>query len=280
MEGSWSQSNNADNDYLFNGIERNEEFGLNWDMAEYRAYDAAIGRWNQVDPLAAYKPDITPYRFGFNNPILYIDPAGLFESKRKAKQYAKDNGIKTGLFRRNKVIKQNDGSYAIENKKIGSSTFDDAELGVVTGGLAVAPSKTVNTAGGMFIGGEKREPVQGIMGNLGFLYSGGIENGIRYNRNGYPIARAPIMGEPLFGSPRVPKGEFWYNLVTKKGQKGGTFISKTGKYFRFLKEKIKSPKLSTSKGNPTKFINQSDDEMRKFHENGAKLMKKVMEDFN
>ncbi len=44
-------------------------------------YDATLGRWFVVDPLAEKSPDLTPYRFGFNNPIRYFDIAGLYEGQ-------------------------------------------------------------------------------------------------------------------------------------------------------------------------------------------------------
>jgi len=42
-------------------------------------YDPVIGRWSVVDPLADLAPDWTPYRYGFNNPLKYTDPTGMFE---------------------------------------------------------------------------------------------------------------------------------------------------------------------------------------------------------
>lgn len=48
-------------------------------MAPFRLYDAAIGRWTKTDAVAEWAPDQTPYRFGFNNPIKYSDPIGLWE---------------------------------------------------------------------------------------------------------------------------------------------------------------------------------------------------------
>jgi uncharacterized protein RhaS with RHS repeats len=76
-----------------------------------------VGRFTSVDPLAVNAFAWTSYRYGFDNPISYIDPEGLFEKKADAKKYAKDNNIKTGIFRANKIAKQDDGSFAIENQK-------------------------------------------------------------------------------------------------------------------------------------------------------------------
>jgi hypothetical protein len=45
----------------------------------FRSYDAQLGRFHKIDPLADLAPGINPYRFGFNNPISMNDPTGLYE---------------------------------------------------------------------------------------------------------------------------------------------------------------------------------------------------------
>jgi RHS repeat-associated protein len=68
------------NAYKFNsGTELTKDFG--WQMYDtpFRSYDAQLGRFHQIDPLADLAPGINPYRFGFNNPISLNDPTGLYE---------------------------------------------------------------------------------------------------------------------------------------------------------------------------------------------------------
>ncbi len=58
-------------------VEREEATG--WDETDFRPYDSQIGRFFQVDQLAEWDFDWTPYRYAYNNPIFYNDPTGLWE---------------------------------------------------------------------------------------------------------------------------------------------------------------------------------------------------------
>lgn len=44
---------------------------------DWRGYDAQLGRFSAIDKLASKYPTITPYHYGYNNPIRFIDPTGL-----------------------------------------------------------------------------------------------------------------------------------------------------------------------------------------------------------
>jgi len=71
--GQENRSTGVEN-FLFNGIERETELDLGWDLAFFRSYDPTIGRWNQIDPKASERE--SPY-VGFSNmPNFYIDPLG------------------------------------------------------------------------------------------------------------------------------------------------------------------------------------------------------------
>ncbi len=61
--------------YKFTGKEQDPETDLTYFGARY--YDAALGIWLGVDPLAEKYPAISPFTYVFNNPIKYIDPTGM-----------------------------------------------------------------------------------------------------------------------------------------------------------------------------------------------------------
>ena len=63
--------------YGFGGKEQQAELDLNWLDFGARNYDAALGRWMNMDMLAEVTYSHNPYHFAFNNPIYFIDPDGL-----------------------------------------------------------------------------------------------------------------------------------------------------------------------------------------------------------
>jgi len=84
-DGPWMINDAAkDNPYQYNGKELNLDHGLNWSDYGARWYDACLGRWSSVDPLAESAMGWTPYRYGFNNPLSYTDPNGMLESSNKS----------------------------------------------------------------------------------------------------------------------------------------------------------------------------------------------------
>lgn len=68
------------NRYQFQGYETQKDLDLNWYDAKARMYDAALGKFLSIDPLAEKTSNYTPYHFVLNNPAVLIDPTGTTHS--------------------------------------------------------------------------------------------------------------------------------------------------------------------------------------------------------
>jgi len=74
----------ATNRYLYNGKELQSDY--NFDLYDYgaRFYDAQLGRWHSIDPLAEKYYGWSPYNYVMNNPIILLDTDGKEPIKPQA----------------------------------------------------------------------------------------------------------------------------------------------------------------------------------------------------
>ena len=82
--------------YKYNGKELDTKKGLNWYDYGARHYDAALGRWFVVDPLAEKYYAWSPYAYCLNNPAGLIDEEGKSPISVFAKYMAKQ-GVKSQM---------------------------------------------------------------------------------------------------------------------------------------------------------------------------------------
>jgi RHS repeat-associated protein len=73
LEGRTYQS--EEGKFKFTGKERDEESFYDYFGARY--YDARVGRWGQVEPLLDKYPQISPYVYSLDNPLIVIDKNGM-----------------------------------------------------------------------------------------------------------------------------------------------------------------------------------------------------------
>jgi len=104
IRDEWSVQTGRDN-YGYTGKELDRENGLNYFGGRY--FDALTGVWNSVDPLWAKYPSLSPYTYGAQNPLKFIDTDGKDIFVVLSGWANVDAG---------KPLKSDNGSYALLNE--------------------------------------------------------------------------------------------------------------------------------------------------------------------
>ena len=103
------------NKYLYNGKELQDDFGLDWYDCGARFYDAEVGRFHTIDPLAEKYMGISTYTYCVNNPIIFIDPNGMEIDEGSKKEWERQKGYVTK--ERDRLNKKSDRLAAKAEKK-------------------------------------------------------------------------------------------------------------------------------------------------------------------
>ncbi|WP_374172974.1 DUF6443 domain-containing protein [Flavobacterium tructae] len=138
----------SNNNYKFQGQERQDELGLNWDSFKYRNYDMAIGRFMSVDPLTEKYMDWGPYVFSGNRVIDSrelegLEPVEAGKTKNSNMLVITANGRAGGMY--GDEIKGN--NTLISNLPDGYNKGDDGLSLLGQSGFGVGNATIINYAG-------------------------------------------------------------------------------------------------------------------------------------
>ncbi len=78
--------------YNYLNRELESRIGLHHIETDYRHYEPSLGRFSGIDLFSEQMYEQTPYRYGYNNPIVYSDATGLFETRDEAHSFMMAHG--------------------------------------------------------------------------------------------------------------------------------------------------------------------------------------------
>ncbi len=80
MDGLPNTDVSLANKYLYNGKELQTDFGLDWYDYGARFYDTELGRFHTIDPLSEKYSFQSPFVYGADNPVRFVDFMGMSAS--------------------------------------------------------------------------------------------------------------------------------------------------------------------------------------------------------
>ena len=165
-----SNGNSVAQKFKYNGKELEEDLGLNTYAYGWRDYDPAIGRFNKIDRFAGKYMDKTPYHYGGNNPISFVDIAGdsIIDITRSNGKILIQNSPKT-------KDGKNFTNTIVINKNVKISHVTDKSAGIVNDAMVAIEDNEVTVTSGY------RSPEK----QANAMYTNLQNKGIKHQKNLY-----------------------------------------------------------------------------------------------
>ena len=108
----------ANSSYTFSAKEKDFETGLSYFGSRYYSSDLSV--WLSVDPMSDDYPYQSNYVYCSNNPLMIVDPNGMFETRAEAQKYRKEHHTGGSIHKRSKHDNYS-GNYSIVNRRTNTS---------------------------------------------------------------------------------------------------------------------------------------------------------------
>ena len=108
-------------------------------FANYSLFTIHYSLGLSVDPMSDKYPSTSPYAYCRNNPIVLVDPNGMFDTKSEARQYRREHHT-GGRIRKNSQKDKFAGTFSLDNKRESISytkpQYEESDALIIMHGLS------------------------------------------------------------------------------------------------------------------------------------------------